>query len=70
VLRRSHRHQTQPARSVVISYQETTTGSIGIAETLHAANRGENITVFFVNNAIYGMTGGQMALRPSSARRR
>lgn len=35
--------------------------SIGIAETIHAANRGENITVVFINNAIYGMTGGQMA---------
>ena len=35
--------------------------SIGMAETVHAATRGENITVIFVNNAIYGMTGGQMA---------
>ncbi len=35
--------------------------SIGAAEILHAAVRGENITVFFLNNAIYGMTGGQMA---------
>ncbi len=35
--------------------------AIGMAETIHAANRGENITVIFVNNAIYGMTGGQMA---------
>ena len=35
--------------------------SIGAAEMLHSANRGENITVVFVNNAIYGMTGGQMA---------
>lgn len=35
--------------------------SIGIAETLHACNRGENIVIFFYNNAIYGMTGGQMA---------
>jgi 2-oxoglutarate ferredoxin oxidoreductase subunit beta len=35
--------------------------SIGMAETIHAANRGEKITVIFVNNAIYGMTGGQMA---------
>ena len=35
--------------------------SIGIAETIHAANRGENLTVIFINNAIYGMTGGQMA---------
>ena len=31
------------------------------AETIHAANRGENIVIVFVNNAIYGMTGGQMA---------
>ena len=35
--------------------------AIGTAETVHAAARGENITVIFVNNAIYGMTGGQMA---------
>ncbi len=35
--------------------------SIGCAETIHACNRGENIVVFFYNNAIYGMTGGQMA---------
>ena len=35
--------------------------SIGLAETMSAANRGENITVIFVNNGIYGMTGGQMA---------
>ena len=35
--------------------------AIGTAEIIHAANRGENITVFFINNAIYGMTGGQMA---------
>ena len=35
--------------------------SIGIAETIHAANRGENLTCIFVNNACYGMTGGQMA---------
>ena len=35
--------------------------AIGMAETIHTANRGENITVVFVNNAIYGMTGGQMA---------
>ncbi len=34
---------------------------IGTAETIHALNRGENITIIFVNNAIYGMTGGQMA---------
>ncbi len=34
---------------------------IGTAETIHALNRGENITMIFINNAIYGMTGGQMA---------
>lgn len=35
--------------------------SIGIAETIHAANRGERITIIFINNSTYGMTGGQMA---------
>jgi 2-oxoisovalerate ferredoxin oxidoreductase beta subunit len=46
----------------VISYQgDGDLAAIGTAEIVHAANRGENITVFFVNNAIYGMTGGQMA---------
>jgi 2-oxoisovalerate ferredoxin oxidoreductase beta subunit len=48
--------------SIVISYQgDGDLAAIGTAEILHAANRGEHITVFFVNNAIYGMTGGQMA---------
>ncbi|MFL6213377.1 MAG: 2-oxoacid:acceptor oxidoreductase family protein [Blastocatellia bacterium] len=48
--------------SVVISYQgDGDLAAIGGNEILHAANRGEGITVFFVNNAIYGMTGGQMA---------
>lgn len=48
--------------SVVISYQgDGDLAAIGTAEMVHAANRGENITVFFVNNAIYGMTGGQMS---------
>src|SRR5690242_21118482 len=48
--------------SIVIAYQgDGDLAAIGMAEILHAANRGENITVFFVNNAIYGMTGGQMA---------
>ncbi len=48
--------------AVVISYQgDGDLAAIGTAETIHAANRGENICVFFVNNAIYGMTGGQMA---------
>ena len=47
---------------VVISYQgDGDLAAIGTAEILHAANRGEPITVFFVNNAIYGMTGGQIA---------
>ena len=48
--------------SIVISYQgDGDLAAIGTAETIHAANRGENITVIFINNAIYGMTGGQMA---------
>ncbi len=48
--------------SVVISYQgDGDLTAIGSAEILHAANRGENITVIFVNNAIYSMTGGQAA---------
>ncbi|HHS49500.1 MAG TPA: 2-ketoisovalerate ferredoxin oxidoreductase [candidate division Zixibacteria bacterium] len=48
--------------SIVISYQgDGDLAAIGGNNILQAANRGENITVFFVNNAIYGMTGGQMA---------
>ena len=48
--------------SVVFTYQgDGDLASIGIAETIHAATRGEKITIIFVNNAIYGMTGGQMA---------
>lgn len=47
---------------VVFTYQgDGDLASIGMAETVHAATRNENITVIFVNNAIYGMTGGQMA---------
>jgi 2-oxoglutarate ferredoxin oxidoreductase subunit beta len=47
---------------VVVSYQgDGDLAAIGTAETLHAANRGEKFSVIFVNNAIYGMTGGQMA---------
>jgi 2-oxoglutarate/2-oxoacid ferredoxin oxidoreductase subunit beta len=47
---------------VVFTYQgDGDLASIGMSEILHAANRGEKITVVFVNNAIYGMTGGQMA---------
>lgn len=48
--------------SIVFTYQgDGDLASIGMAEAVHAAARGENITVVFVNNAIYGMTGGQMA---------
>jgi 2-oxoisovalerate ferredoxin oxidoreductase beta subunit len=48
--------------SIVISYQgDGDLSAIGAAEILHAANRGENITVIFVNNGIYSMTGGQAA---------
>ena len=47
---------------VVFSYQgDGDLAAIGIAETLHSANRGENFTVIYVNNTNYGMTGGQMA---------
>src|SRR3954452_22247194 len=47
---------------IVLSYQgDGDLAAIGSAEILHAANRGEPITGFFINNAIYGMTGGQMA---------
>ena len=47
---------------IVFTYQgDGDLASIGMAETVHSAARGENITVIFVNNAIYGMTGGQMA---------
>ena len=47
---------------IVFTYQgDGDLASIGTAETVHAAARGENITIIFVNNAIYGMTGGQMA---------
>ena len=48
--------------AILISYQgDGDLAAIGTAEIIHAANRGENMTVFFINNAIYGMTGGQMA---------
>lgn len=55
-IKRAHPH------SIVISYQgDGDLAAIGTNNIIHAANRGENITVFFINNAIYGMTGGQMA---------
>ncbi len=48
--------------NIVFAYQgDGDLASIGMAETVHAATRGENITIIFINNAIYGMTGGQMA---------
>ncbi len=48
--------------NIVYSYQgDRDLASIGMAEIVHAATRGVNITVIFINNAIYGMTGGQMA---------
>ncbi len=48
--------------TIVFTYQgDGDLASIGTAEIIHAANRGEKITVIFINNAIYGMTGGQMA---------
>jgi 2-oxoglutarate ferredoxin oxidoreductase subunit beta len=47
---------------LVFSYQgDGDLAAIGTAEIVHAANRGENISVFFINNTVYGMTGGQMA---------
>ena len=54
-------HRSCPDK-IVISYQgDGDLAAIGTAEIIHSANRGEKIAVFFVNNAIYGMTGGQMA---------
>ncbi len=48
--------------NIVVTYQgDGDLAAIGTAETVHTANRGENITTIFINNAIYGMTGGQMA---------
>lgn len=53
--------RTLPDR-IVFTYQgDGDLASIGMAEIMHASARGENISVFFLNNAIYGMTGGQMA---------
>lgn len=53
--------RVQPNR-IVFTYQgDGDLAAIGTAETIHAANRGENLTVIFINNTVYGMTGGQMA---------
>ncbi|MCL1847850.1 MAG: thiamine pyrophosphate-dependent enzyme [Coriobacteriia bacterium] len=55
-LKRAHPENT------IFTYQgDGDLASIGMAETIHAATRGEKITLIFINNAIYGMTGGQMA---------
>ncbi len=55
---------------IVFSYQgDGDLAAIGTAEIIHAANRGENISVFFINNATYGMTGGQMAPTTLSGQR-
>jgi len=49
-------------KNIVFTYQgDGDLAAIGANETIHAANRGENLTVIFINNAVYGMTGGQMA---------
>lgn len=54
--------RANPSEHVVFTYQgDGDLASIGMAETIHAAARNENITIIFINNAIYGMTGGQMA---------
>jgi 2-oxoglutarate/2-oxoacid ferredoxin oxidoreductase subunit beta len=53
--------RTHP-ENIVFGYQgDGDLAAIGTAEIIHAANRGENITIIFVNNSVYGMTGGQMA---------
>ena len=54
--------RADPDNHIVFTYQgDGDLASIGMAETVHSAARNENITVIFINNAIYGMTGGQMA---------
>ena len=53
--------RARPDKTVFTYQGDGDLAAIGTSETVHAATRGENITVIFVNNAIYGMTGGQMA---------
>ena len=53
--------RTNPDKMVFTYQGDGDLAAIGTAETIHACNRGENIVVIFINNAIYGMTGGQMA---------
>jgi 2-oxoglutarate ferredoxin oxidoreductase subunit beta len=53
--------RAQPDK-IIFAYQgDGDMAAIGTSEIIHAANRGENITVIFINNSVYGMTGGQMA---------
>ena len=53
--------RTQPDKFVFTYQGDGDLVAIGTAETIHTANRGENLSVVFINNAVYGMTGGQMA---------
>ena len=53
--------RVQPDKMVIVYQGDGDLLAIGTAETIHAANRGENFSVIYINNAIYGMTGGQMA---------
>lgn len=53
--------RTNPDKFVFTYQGDGDLAAIGLAETMHACNRGEKFSIFFVNNAIYGMTGGQMA---------
>ena len=53
--------RTMPDKYVFTYQGDGDLAAIGTAETIHACNRGENITIVFINNGIYGMTGGQMA---------
>ncbi|HNR87611.1 MAG TPA: thiamine pyrophosphate-dependent enzyme [Spirochaetota bacterium] len=53
--------RAQPDK-IIFAYQgDGDMAAIGTSEVIHAANRGENVTVFYINNSVYGMTGGQMA---------
>ncbi len=53
--------RANPDKFVILYQGDGDMAAIGTAEIIHAANRGENLTVIFVNNTVYGMTGGQMA---------
>ena len=53
--------RADPSKCVIVYQGDGDLASIGMGEIIHAANRGETFTTFFINNAIYGMTGGQMA---------